>query len=154
PGAGQPGSRAALPPRPSRRGRPRGGRRVPGRSTRPSRQRPRPGRPRRVGRQPSCPGHVTPIEVPVDTLRIAQVDAPEGSPTRLQLGGLLVRAGVLSPEQLEAALADKEQTGRRLGEILLDRGWVEAAEIAKALAQQHGLEYIDFADTVVESAAV
>jgi type IV pilus assembly protein PilB len=90
----------------------------------------------------------------VDTLRIAQVDAHEGSPTRLQLGALLVRAGVLSSEQLEAALADKEETGRRLGEILLDRGWVEGAEIAKALAQQHGLQYVDFADTVVESAAV
>jgi type IV pilus assembly protein PilB len=76
------------------------------------------------------------------------------APPRLQLGALLVRAGALTTEQLELALAEKEETGRRIGEILVEHGWVEPEAIAKALAQQHGLEYVDFADTIVEPAAV
>jgi type IV pilus assembly protein PilB len=72
---------------------------------------------------------------------------------RMQLGSLLVRDGLLAPEQLEAALAEKEQTGHRVGEIVVQRGWVAPASVARALAEQHGLDYIDLQKTRVEPAA-
>ena len=72
---------------------------------------------------------------------------------RMQLGSLLVRDGLLSPEQLEEALAEKEHTGRRIGEIVVARGWVPAAGLARALAEQHHLEFIDLQKTRVEPAA-
>ena len=40
----------------------------------------------------------------------------------------VVRDGLISAEQLEYALAEKEQTGRRLGEIFVSLGWVAAGE--------------------------
>jgi type IV pilus assembly protein PilB len=73
--------------------------------------------------------------------------------TRLQLGALLVRDDLLSPEQLEEALAEKEASGRRLGEIVLERGWISPSVLARALAEQHDLEYTDLARTEIELSA-
>ena len=64
---------------------------------------------------------------------------------RLRLGALLVRDGLLTPGQLEEALAEKEATGERLGTIVVRRGWVSERALAGALAEQHGLEYLDLA---------
>src|SRR3954470_2488306 len=72
---------------------------------------------------------------------------------RLQLGSLLLRDGLVTPEQLELALADKEQSGRRLGEIVVENEWVSPAAVAGAIAEQHGLEFVDFAKTQLEPAA-
>jgi type IV pilus assembly protein PilB len=65
------------------------------------------------------------------------------TPSRMPLGGLLLREGLLTAEQLEAALAEKEGSGRRLGEIVVGHGWVPPASLAMLLAEQHGLEYLD-----------
>ena len=58
---------------------------------------------------------------------------------RVPLGSLLLRDGVISTEQLESALAEKDVTGRRVGEIVVSRGWVQAGTVARLLAEQHGL---------------
>jgi len=79
------------------------------------------------------------------TLRLA----PEASP-RVPLGTLLVREGVLTPEQLEEALAEKDVTGHRVGEIVVARGWVAAGDVARLLAEQHGLEYLDLGSAQIE----
>ena len=46
-----------------------------------------------------------------------------------QIGRYLVEAGLLSPAQVELALADQEQTGMRFGEILVCRGWLKQQTI-------------------------
>jgi type IV pilus assembly protein PilB len=74
--------------------------------------------------------------------------------SRVPLGTLLVRDGLISVGQLEHALAEKEQTGRRLGEILVALGWVPAGELARLLAEQHGLEYLDLASTSTDAGAL
>jgi type IV pilus assembly protein PilB len=74
-------------------------------------------------------------------------------PSRVPLGTLLVRDGLLTTEQLELALAEKEQTGRRLGEIVVARAWVPAASLAGLLAEQHGLDYLDLTTADVDPAA-
>ena len=68
--------------------------------------------------------------------------AAEGN-FRVPLGSLLLRDGVISTDQLKAALTEKDVTGRRVGEIVVSRGWVEASTVARLLAEQHGLEYLD-----------
>lgn len=73
--------------------------------------------------------------------------------TRVPLGSLLLREGLLTAEQLEHALAEKDATGRRLGEIVVAAGWVSPAALAMLLAEQHGLEFLDMARTRVEAAA-
>ncbi|HVM17502.1 MAG TPA: ATPase, T2SS/T4P/T4SS family [Gaiellaceae bacterium] len=77
----------------------------------------------------------------------------ERAEPRAQLGALLVRDGLLTPEQLEDALVEKERSGGRLGEIVVERGWVSGAAVARALAEQHQLEYLDLGRTNVDPAA-
>jgi type IV pilus assembly protein PilB len=72
---------------------------------------------------------------------------------RVPLGTLLVRDGLIGIEQLELALAEKEQTSRRLGEIVVAKGWVDAAALARLLAEQHGLEFLDLATAQIDPAA-
>jgi len=66
---------------------------------------------------------------------------------RPQLGTLLMRASLISGNQLAEALEEKEETGERLGEILLRRGWLGEKALAKTLAEQHGLQFYDLAGT-------
>jgi hypothetical protein len=56
--------------------------------------------------------------------------------SRSNLGNLLVERGVISPEQLDMALAIQRQQGGMLGEILTSRGWVTPLSIAAAVAKQ------------------
>ncbi|MGZ4387711.1 MAG: GspE/PulE family protein [Gaiellaceae bacterium] len=78
---------------------------------------------------------------------------PQAQQSRVRLGTMLVRAGLLSAEQLEEALAEKAETGKRLGEIVVDRGWVPSADLARALAEQHHVEFIDLMEAEIEDAA-
>jgi type IV pilus assembly protein PilB len=75
-------------------------------------------------------------------------------PTRLPLGTLLLRDGMLTAAQLEEALGEKDATGHRLGEIVVARGWVTAGAVARLLAEQHGLEFVDLGRTEVDPTAV
>lgn len=54
------------------------------------------------------------------------------------LGELLVRHGGMREEHLRAALEEQQATGRPLGEIVVERGYVPAAMVAQALATQQG----------------
>jgi len=62
--------------------------------------------------------------------------APGSAPQ--PLGVLLVGNGLLSQDQLSAALAEQQQTGRPLGEIVVGHGWVSGPLVAQALATQRG----------------
>ena len=72
---------------------------------------------------------------------------------RRPLGTLLLDRGLITPERLNVALDECARTGRRIGEVLADRGWVFENELARALAEQHGLTYVDIAATSVDPAA-
>jgi hypothetical protein len=56
------------------------------------------------------------------------------------LGKILVDDELLTPTELERALAAQRQTGRLLGEILVEQGTMSGASLAQALARQHGVE--------------
>ena len=63
------------------------------------------------------------------------------------LGQTLVKMKVLSQGQLDEALAEQDRSGRLLGNILLDRGFVTRDSITRALSRQHGLEHTELAKT-------
>jgi hypothetical protein len=56
------------------------------------------------------------------------------------LGLLLVDKGLMTPTELELALAEQRRTGRLLGQILVGRGYVKSLALTQALAEQHGVE--------------
>jgi type IV pilus assembly protein PilB len=70
------------------------------------------------------------------------------------LGSLLVRAGAISPDALDEAVAEQEGSGMRLGELLIERGLVTRAAVARALAEQHSLEFVDLGETAIDAEAV
>jgi type IV pilus assembly protein PilB len=66
------------------------------------------------------------------------------------LGSLLINRGLLTVEQVKQAFEEQRLTGRRLGEIAVAHGWVTSSDLAQALADQFGLEYIDLSQTEPE----
>ena len=70
---------------------------------------------------------------------------------RRRLGALLLERGLLEPGQLAAAFEEQQQTGVRLGEIVVARGWITRSDLMTALAEQVGLPVIDLAGMAVDS---
>ena len=57
------------------------------------------------------------------------------------MGDLLLRSGLIGPEQLEAALEEQKSSGEALEEAVLRLGLASEEELVKAVAGQLGLEY-------------
>ena len=73
--------------------------------------------------------------------------APEWS----LLGALLLRDGLVTESDLEAALAQQRLSGgRRVGEILVDRGVVDRTDVARLVAEQYELPYVELGDYEVD----
>ncbi len=64
-------------------------------------------------------------------------------PERIRLGDLLIQQSLLTDEQLKLALGEQKRSGRKLGRIFVDSGYVTEEAIAKALARQLKCEYVD-----------
>ena len=62
--------------------------------------------------------------------------------TRDRLGEILVRAGVVTEEQLLLALSHQHLEGGKLGQVLVREGAVDEETIARTLAEQKSLEYV------------
>ena len=55
---------------------------------------------------------------------------------RRPIGQILVESNEISEEDLQAALAEQERSGRRLGEILIEQGRTSWLALARAIAEQ------------------
>ena len=62
---------------------------------------------------------------------------------KMQLGHLLVSRNIVTPEQIEIALAEQHNKGHRelLGELLVSMGYCTENQIASALAEAYGVPY-------------
>ncbi len=60
-----------------------------------------------------------------------------------QLGELLVESGALSEAQLREALAYQRNGGLQLGEAIQRLGFADEATVARAVAKQQGLPFVD-----------
>ena len=64
-------------------------------------------------------------------------------PERIRLGDLLVQESLITQAQLMEALAAQKTSGRKLGRMFIDNGWVDEVQIAKAVARQLRAPFID-----------
>ncbi|MEX8494320.1 GspE/PulE family protein [Sphaerotilus sp.] len=64
-------------------------------------------------------------------------------PERIRLGDLLVQQGLITAAQLDEALVSQRSTGRKLGRVFIDSGWVNEVQIAQALARQLRAPYLE-----------
>ncbi len=62
---------------------------------------------------------------------------------KIRLGDLLVENRIISQSQLEAALADQRKSGRKLGRVLVDNGYILESSLLEFLSRQLDLPYID-----------
>lgn len=69
---------------------------------------------------------------------------------RKRLGDILLEAGKIQLAQLNRALETHRKTKRRLGEVLVSEGLITEGEIADVLAQQLSLERVDLDKTFVQ----
>ena len=58
------------------------------------------------------------------------------------LGEALVEMGVLSRDQLAEVLTQQKRSGRLLGNILVDKGYVEPEHVAQAFSLQHNIPFV------------
>ena len=73
---------------------------------------------------------------------------------RILLGELLVEHGLISPEELEQALAEQKRTGELLGAILARMGKLSQEQLLQVLAQQVGMPYVRLANARIAPEAL
>lgn len=60
-----------------------------------------------------------------------------------RLGDILIREGLITRDQLTAALAEQKSSGHRLGYVLVKLGLVQELEVTKILARQYRMPAVD-----------
>ena len=64
-------------------------------------------------------------------------------PEKVRLGEILVQQKLLSEDQLGLALQDQKRSGRKLGRVFVESGYVTEEQISGALAKQLDIPYIN-----------
>lgn len=64
-------------------------------------------------------------------------------PEKVRLGEILVQQKLLSEEQLQFSLGEQKRTGRKLGRVFIENGFVTEEQISGALAKQLSIPYIN-----------
>jgi type IV pilus assembly protein PilB len=83
------------------------------------------------------------------TDQVALYDAPPAAPraardpAKNKLGDILVARGALTPAQVEEAAKLQQQTGKRMGVIMLEKRWLSEAALCQALAEQLGVPFVN-----------
>jgi MSHA biogenesis protein MshE len=60
----------------------------------------------------------------------------ENPEKKLRIGDLLIEKGVISEDQLKAALSEQKTRGKRIGDLLVERGLISEAQLQEALKYQ------------------
>lgn len=71
------------------------------------------------------------------------MDKAANYPKRERLGEVLVRLGMVTPEQVEEALQITQRDNKMLGQVLVGKEWLTSTDLATALSIQLGVPLID-----------
>ena len=91
---------------------------------------------------------VTRIDQVIDIVNSFNIDRTETEsiverpPESIRLGELLVSRGLLGPEKVEEAILLQQKTGKKLGQIVVNKGWINEDTFLTTLAEQLGLPFI------------
>ncbi len=86
-------------------------------------------------------------------------ESEEGSagaavPKSGRIGDRLVSIGIITEDQLNVALQEKKVTGKLLGEVLVDLGFIDSDTLSTFLAESSGFEVFDPKHTILDGAAL
>ncbi len=62
---------------------------------------------------------------------------------KMRLGDLLVHENIITSEQLDNALSAQRSSGRKLGDTLIDLGFISEPQLLRFLAQQLNIPFLD-----------
>jgi len=66
-----------------------------------------------------------------------------GRPEKIRLGDILVGQKIVSQEDLRLALDQQKRTGRKLGRVLVEMGFVTEDQICEAIARQLNIPFVN-----------
>lgn len=89
--------------------------------------------------------------IPVSLVKVSRPPSAPGAPARTPLGQMLVGTGSLGSEDLAAALREHERSGDRLGAVLTHAGLISEDELSAALALQSGITLVDLDAVAVDA---
>ncbi len=69
---------------------------------------------------------------------------------RKKIGEILAQWNVITDEQIEQAVGIAAGSNKRIGEALVEAGFCTEEDVAKALADQHDMEYVDLNGEISE----
>jgi len=76
----------------------------------------------------------------------SEIVSPPGTESGRLFGGLLLRKGLITPEDLQRALDDQREHGGRLGEVLLRLQLIDDSILTAALAEHLAVEHVHLED--------
>lgn len=68
--------------------------------------------------------------------RGADTSSVDTAASKRRLGDIFVDRGLITPEQLQDALAEQRESGGKLGEILVEKGFTTRVELAGVISEQ------------------
>ena len=71
------------------------------------------------------------------------MSAVTARPKKIRIGDLLIEHRIISREQLDTALAEQKKSGRKLGRVLIENGYLTEDQLLDFLGRQLGIPYID-----------
>ena len=73
---------------------------------------------------------------------------------KIRIGDVLVAAGAITEEQLREGLAKQKETGRKLGNALVDLGFISNDMLITVLTTQLGIDYIELKGAKIEDKVI
>ena len=70
---------------------------------------------------------------------------------RKKIGQILIESGVVTAEQIKECLEIQLETSQLIGQILIEKGYIDEIILAKALAKQFGVQYHSLDDFEIDS---
>ena len=86
------------------------------------------------------------------TAPTATANAP-GAPSLRRIGDIIVDHGFAAREAVERAVIEARETGRTTGQTLLEGGVVTPDQLARAVAERYGIDHVDLNDYPVDQGA-
>jgi len=77
-----------------------------------------------------------------------------GARKQIRIGDLLVEAGAITEDQLQQALVVQKETGGRLGNVIMDLGFISRELLITVLTTQMGIDYVELKTVKIDDAVV
>ena len=76
-----------------------------------------------------------------------------GGRKKIRIGDLLVEAGAITEEELQEALAYQKENGGRIGNVIMELGFISQELLITVLTTQMGIDYIELGKRTGQMAA-